>query len=58
MFFGGPTNIQNIPENGETRTAQNGVPTSATIFWKPVCEYAIRSIMLLFHYNKKSSTKA
>ena len=38
--------FQNIPENGQTRIAQNGFPRFWTIFWKSVCEYAIHCIMI------------
>ena len=32
MFFGGPTNIQNIPENGQPRIRQNSLPQDSDHF--------------------------
>jgi hypothetical protein len=44
MFFGGPPRIfKTSPENIEPRIAQNGIPTSATIF----CAIRLRHSMLL-----------
>jgi hypothetical protein len=50
--------FQNIPENDQPRIVQNGFSGFSTMFYIFTLRNQIRCIMLLFHYNKKSLTKA